>query len=99
MARLKITEKLDVSRRSILTITVLAYVVSPLVVLAVLAAAGRSPLVALDALYRGTIGTTAGFAESIVQGTPLMLMALGLASLTEGRCGILELKDSKSSVQ
>ncbi len=47
-------------------------------VLAVLAAAGKSPLVALDALYRGTIGTSAGFAESVVQATPLMLMALGL---------------------
>jgi len=85
VARLKITEKLDVSRRSILTITVLAYAVSPLVVLAVLAAAGKSPLVALDALYRGTIGTTAGFAESIVQGTPLMLMALGLVIAYRGK--------------
>lgn len=51
---------------------------SPLVVLAVLAGAGKDPFVALDALYRGTIGTVAGFAESIVQATPLMLMALGL---------------------
>ena len=85
MARLKVTAKLDVSRRSILIITLLAYVVSPLVVLGVLAAAGKSPLVALDALYRGTIGTTAGFAESIVQGTPLMLMALGLAIAFRGK--------------
>jgi simple sugar transport system permease protein len=59
-------------------VTILAYVVSPLVILAVLAAAGKDPLVALDALYRGTFGTVAGFAESIVQATPLMLMALGL---------------------
>ena len=66
-------------------ITVLAYALSPLVVLAVLAAAGRNPLVALDALYRGTIGTTAGFAESIVQGTPLMLLSLGLAIAYRGK--------------
>ena len=68
-----------------LIVTVLAYVVSPLVVLAVLAAAGKSPLVALDALGRGTIGTPAGFAESIVQGTPLMLMSLGLAIAYRGK--------------
>lgn len=68
-----------------LIITVLAYALSPLVVLAVLAAAGRNPLVALDALYRGTIGTTAGFAESIVQGTPLMLLSLGLAIAYRGK--------------
>jgi simple sugar transport system permease protein len=74
----KITERLEVSRRSIIAVTILAYIVSPLVVLAVLAGAGKSPLVTLDALYRGTIGTVAGFAESIVQATPLMLMALGL---------------------
>jgi simple sugar transport system permease protein len=85
VARLKVTAKLDVSRRSILIITLLAYVVSPLVVLGVLAAAGKSPLVALDALYRGTIGTTAGFAETIVQGTPLMLLALGLAIAFRGK--------------
>ena len=85
MARFRVTAKVDVSRRSILTVTVLAYIFSPLVVLAVLAAAGRNPLVALDALYRGTIGTTAGFAESIVQGTPLMLMALGLAIAYRGK--------------
>ncbi len=78
MLRFKIIQRLDVSRRAILAVTLLAYIVSPLVVLVVLAAAGKSPLVALDALYRGTIGTVAGFAESIVQATPLMLMALGL---------------------
>jgi simple sugar transport system permease protein len=61
-----------------LAVTLLAYVVSPLIVLGVLAGAGKSPLVALDALYRGTIGTGAGFAESIVQATSLMLLALGL---------------------
>ena len=85
MVRFKVTPRLEVSHRSILIITVLAYIVSPLVVLAVLAAAGRSPLVALDALYRGTIGTTAGFAESIVQGTPLMLLSLGLAIAYRGK--------------
>lgn len=73
------------SRRSILLVTLLAYVVSPLVVLAVLAAAGKSPLVALDALYRGTIGTVAGLAETIVQATPLMLMALGLVIAFRGK--------------
>ena len=78
MAKFKIAAKLDVSQRSILIVTILAYVISPLVILLVLAAAGKSPTVALDALYRGTIGTVAGFAESIVQATPLMLMALGL---------------------
>jgi ABC-type uncharacterized transport system permease subunit len=82
---LKITAKLEVSRRSMLTVTVLAYIVSPLVVLAVLAAAGKSPLVALDALYRGTFGTTAGLAESIVQATPLMLLSLGLAIVFRGK--------------
>jgi len=85
MVWFKVTPRLEVSRRSMLIITVLAYIVSPLVVLAVLAAAGRSPLVALDALYRGTIGTTAGFAESIVQGTPLMLLSLGLAIAYRGK--------------
>jgi ABC-type uncharacterized transport system permease subunit len=74
----KITQRIDVSRRAMFAVTLLAYVVSPLVVLVVLGAAGKSPLVALDALYRGTIGTEAGLAESIVQATPLMLMALGL---------------------
>jgi simple sugar transport system permease protein len=78
MAGLKITPKLEVTRRSTLTVTLLAYVASPLVILAVLAAAGKSPPVALDALYRGTIGTVPGFAESVVQATPLMLLALGL---------------------
>ena len=85
MARFKVTARLEVSRRSMLIITVFAYAVSPLVVLAVLAAAGRSPVVALDALYRGTIGTTAGFAESIVQGTSLMLLSLGLAIAFRGK--------------
>jgi len=85
MVWFKVTPRLEVSRRSILIVTVLAYIVSPLVVLAVLAAAGKNPLVALDALYRGTIGTTAGFAESIVQGTPLMLLALGLAIAYRGK--------------
>jgi ABC-type uncharacterized transport system permease subunit len=85
VARFKVTARLEVSRRSMLTITVLAYAVSPLVVLAVLAAAGRSPLVALDALYRGTIGTTAGFAESVVQGTSLMLLSLGLVIAFRGK--------------
>jgi ABC-type uncharacterized transport system permease subunit len=79
MAKFKITPKLEVSRNATLTVTILAYFVAPLVVLGVLAAAGKSPAVALDALYRGTIGTVPGFAESIVQATPLMLMALGLA--------------------
>jgi ABC-type uncharacterized transport system permease subunit len=74
----KITQRLGVSRRATLAVTLLAYVVSPLVVLVVLGAAGKNPLVALDALYRGTIGTEAGFAEMMVQATPLMLMALGL---------------------
>jgi ABC-type uncharacterized transport system permease subunit len=74
----KITQRLEVSRRATLAVTLLAYVVSPLVVLVVLGAAGKNPLVALDALYRGTVGTVAGFAETIVQATPLMLMALGL---------------------
>jgi ABC-type uncharacterized transport system permease subunit len=78
LSKFRITQKLEVSRRSILTVTALAYIVSPLVVLAVLAGAGKDPLVALDALYRGTIGTVPGFAESVVQATPLMLMALGL---------------------
>ena len=78
MAKLRITPKLEVSRRAVLIVTLLAYVASPLVILAVLAAAGRSPLVALDALYRGTIGTVPGFAESMVQATPLMLLAVGL---------------------
>lgn len=78
MAGLKIIPKLEVTRRSTLTVTLLAYVASPLVILAVLAAAGKSPLVALDALYRGTIGTVPGFAESVVEATPLMLLALGL---------------------
>lgn len=68
-----------------LMVTILAYAVSPMVVLAVLAAAGKSPLVALDALYRGTIGTPAGFAESIVQATPLMIMSLGLAIAYRGK--------------
>jgi simple sugar transport system permease protein len=85
MVWFKVTPRLEVSRRSMLIITVLAYALSPLVVLAVLAAAGRNPLVALDALYRGTIGTTAGFAESIVQGTPLMLLSLGLAIAYRGK--------------
>jgi simple sugar transport system permease protein len=78
MARLKITPKLEITRRALLTVTLIAYVASPLVVLAVLAAAGKSPIIALDALYRGTIGTVPGFAESIVQATPLMLLAIGL---------------------
>ena len=78
MAKLTVTPKLEVTRRALLAITVLAYVVSPLVVLGVLAAAGKSPLVALDALYRGTVGTPAGLSESIVQATPLMLLAVGL---------------------
>ncbi len=78
MIGFKITRRLETSRRLNLTVTLLAYAVSPLVVLAVLAAAGKNPLVALDALYRGTIGTQAGFAESVVEATPLMLMALGL---------------------
>jgi simple sugar transport system permease protein len=85
MVWFKVTPRLEVSRRSMLIITVLAYIVSPLVVLGVLAVAGRNPLVALDALYRGTIGTTAGFAESIVQGTPLMLLSLGLAIAYRGK--------------
>jgi ABC-type uncharacterized transport system permease subunit len=54
-------------------------------VLAVLAGAGKSPLVALDALYRGTFGTTAGLAESVVQATPLMLLSLGLAIAFRGK--------------
>ena len=78
MLGFKVTQRLDVSRRAMLTVTLLAYIVSPLVVLVVLGAAGKSPLVALDALYRGTVGTEPGFAESIVQATPLMLMAIGL---------------------
>ena len=78
MTKLIITPRLDVSRRAKLTITLLAYVASPLVVLGVLAAAGKSPVVALDALYRGTIGTIPGLAESLVQATPLMLLAVGL---------------------
>lgn len=78
MLGFKITAKLEASRRSVLVVTLLAYIISPLVVLAVLAAADKSPLVALDALFRGTIGTISGFAESVVQATPLMLMALGL---------------------
>lgn len=78
MLGFKVTQRLDVSRRAMLTVTLLAYIVSPLVVLVVLGAAGKNPLVALDALYRGTVGTEAGFAESLVQATPLMLMAIGL---------------------
>jgi len=78
MTKLTITPRLDVSRRATLIITLLAYVASPLVVLGVLAAAGKSPVVALDALYRGTIGTIPGLAESLVQATPLMLLAVGL---------------------
>ena len=78
MPKLTITPRLDVTRRATLTVTLLAYVASPLVVLAVLAAAGKSPIVAMDALYRGTIGTIPGFAQSLVQATSLMLLAVGL---------------------
>jgi ABC-type uncharacterized transport system permease subunit len=78
MFKLTITQKLEVTRRAVVAVTLLAYVASPLVVLAVLATAGKSPLVALDALYRGTIGTIAGLAESLVQATSLMLLAVGL---------------------
>ena len=78
MSKLTITQKLEVTRRAVVAVTLLAYVASPLVVLAVLAMAGKSPLVALDALYRGTIGTIAGLAESLVQATSLMLLAVGL---------------------
>jgi len=78
LARFRIIEKTEISRQAQLTSTVLAYVSSPLAVLVVLAAAGKNPLIAVDALYRGTIGTTAGLAESIAQATPMMLMSLGL---------------------
>ena len=78
MPKVTVTPKLEVTRYATLTVTILAYVVSPLVVLGVLATAGKSPVVALEALYRGTIGTTAGFANSIVEATPLMLLAVGL---------------------
>jgi len=78
MPRLTITSKLEVTRQDVITVTLIAYVASPLVILAVLAAAGKSPLVALDALYRGTVGTIPGLAESLVQATSLMLLALGL---------------------
>jgi len=78
MARLRIAPKLEVTRRALLTVTFISYVASPLVVLGVLAAAGKSPSVALDALYRGTVGTVPGFAQSIVQATSLMLLAVGL---------------------
>jgi ABC-type uncharacterized transport system permease subunit len=78
MPKLKITPRLEVTRRVLIEITLIAYVASPLVILAVLAAAGKSPLVALDALYRGTVGTIPGFAESLVEATSLMLFALGI---------------------
>jgi simple sugar transport system permease protein len=78
MAKITITSKLEVTRQAVIVVTLIAYVASPLVVLAVLAAAGKNPLVALDALYRGTIGTIPGFAESLVQATSLMLLAVGL---------------------
>jgi len=78
MLGIKFTRKLEVSRRANLTVTLISYVASPLVVLAVLAAAGKSPAIALDALYRGSIGTLSGFGESIVQATSLMLLAVGL---------------------
>ena len=57
MLGFKVTQRLDVSRRAMLTVTLFAYIVSPLVILLVLAAAGKDPILALDALYRGTIGT------------------------------------------
>jgi simple sugar transport system permease protein len=78
MTKLRISQKLEVSRRALLAVTLISYIASPLVILGVLYAAGKSPLVALDALYRGTIGTVPGFAESIVQATSLMLLAVGL---------------------
>jgi ABC-type uncharacterized transport system permease subunit len=78
MPKLTITSKLEVTRRAVIGVTVIAYVASPLVVLAVLAGAGKNPLLALNALYRGTIGTIPGFAESLVQATSLMLLAVGL---------------------
>jgi general nucleoside transport system permease protein len=78
MLRLKVIRKLEVSRRATIIVTLVSYIASPLVVLAVLAAAGKSPAIALDALYRGSIGTIPGFAQSIVQATSLMLLAVGL---------------------
>ena len=78
MPSLRIARKLEVSKRATLTVTLISYAASPLVVLAVLAAAGKSPLIALDALYRGSIGTAPGIGESIVQATSLMLLAVGL---------------------
>lgn len=78
MFQLKITRKLEISRRATWIVTLVSYVASPLVVLAVLAGAGKNPIIALDALFRGSIGTVAGFAQSIVQATSLMLLAVGL---------------------
>ena len=78
MFRLKISHKLEVSRRATIVVALISYVASPLVVLGVLAVAGKSPITALDALYRGSIGTVPGFAQSIVQATSLMLLAVGL---------------------
>lgn len=78
MFQLKITRKLEISRRATWIVTLVSYVASPLVVLAVLAGAGKNPIIALDALFRGSIGTVAGFAQSIVQATSLMLLAVGI---------------------
>jgi len=61
-----------------LIVTLVSYIASPLVILAVLAAARKSPIIALDALFRGSIGTIPGFAQSLVQATSLMLLAVGL---------------------
>ncbi len=76
--KLEFTERPYVSPRTTLIATGLAYILSPLVIILVIEAAGMSTSRALTALYFGSIGSIFGLALSFLNATHLLILGLGI---------------------
>ena len=76
--KLQLIERPYVGARAGLIATGLAYVLSPLVIILVISAAGMSTSRALTALYLGSVGSIFGLALSLLNATHLLIIGLGI---------------------
>ena len=76
--KLEMVERSYVGTRAGLIATALAYVLSPLVIILVIQAAGMSTSRALTALYLGSVGSIFGLALSLLNATHLIIIGLGI---------------------
>lgn len=78
-------ERSYIDPRAGLIATALAYVLSPLVIILVIQAAGMNTSRALAALYFGSVGSIYGLALSLLNATHLLIIGLGIVIASKSR--------------